>query len=507
MVQNEIGSLYKPGGKIKTVIVFPNSYYLGMSSLGFQVVCYEINQHPTISCERAFFQESNDLPRSFETQRPLSEFNIIGFSISFELDYFNILRILFKAGIPLRSNERNHKHPFIIAGGICPSFNPEPLADFIDAFFIGDGEETIHEFLSIFEIYQYDRSKLLESLSEIKGIYIPSLYKPDYNEDGTLSDISPNTKIEHKTINLDDYETVSRIITPNTEFANTLLLEVSRGCLHRCKFCVSCYVQKFRVRSADNIIKASESDLAKKAQKIGLIGSSVTDHPDIDKIAETLICMGHKITVASLRADSVSDFILDALVLSNSETITLAPEAGSDRLRKLIGKNISLDKIYNVVQSAITKGIKTVKLYFMIGLPTETQDDIKEIISMVKNVRALIKPRGRVSISVSPFVPKPKTPFQLYAMENEKSLAKKLLYIKSELAKIGGIRFSANSARMSAIQGVLSRGDRRLAKVLYDMQIENISWNKSLKENGINADFYIERQRNSNEKLPWDHIL
>lgn len=507
MIRNEIGNLYKPGGKIKTVIVFPNSYYLGMSSLGFQVICYEINQHPAISCERAFFQESNALPKSLETQRPLSDFHIIGFSISFELDYFNILKILLDTGIPLRSIERNHRHPFVIAGGICPSFNPEPLADFIDAFFIGDGEETIHEFLSIYEIYQYDRPKLLEALSEVKGIYIPSLYKPSYNEDGTLSNIFPEAKIEHRIINLDSYETASRIITPDTEFSNTLLLEVSRGCLHRCKFCVSCYVQKFRIRSADNIIEMAKSDLAQKAQKIGLIGSSVTDHQDINKITEALIRMGRKITVASLRADSVNEFVLDALVSSNLETITLAPEAGSDRLRKVIGKNISLDKIYNVIQSAITKGIKGIKLYFMIGLPTETQDDIREIISVVKNVKNLIKSKGRLSVSVSPFVPKPRTPFQLCAMESERSLAQKLLYLKSELAKIGGVRFSANSARMSAIQGIFARGDRRLAKVLYDMQIKNISLKKSLKENGINAEFYIRRQRNPNEKLPWDHII
>ncbi|MGB9594656.1 MAG: radical SAM protein [Candidatus Poribacteria bacterium] len=471
------------------------------------MICYEINQNPVSSCERAFFQESNALPKSLETQRPLSDFHIIGFSISFELDYFNILKTLLKAGIPIRSRERNHKYPFIIAGGICPSFNPEPLADFIDAFFIGDGEETIHEFLSIYEIYQSNRPKLLEALSEIKGIYIPSLYKPSYNEDGTLSNTFPEAKIEHRTVNLNSCETASKIITPDTEFANTFLLEVSRGCANRCKFCVSCFVQKYRIRSADNIIEMAKSDLARKAQKIGLVGSSVTDHPDIDKIAEALIRMGRKITVASLRADSVSEFVLDALVSSNLETITLAPEAGSDRLRKVIGKNIPIDKIYDVVQSAIKKGIKGIKLYFMIGLPTETQDDIEEIISVVKNVKKLTKPKGRISISISPFVPKPKTPFQLYAMESEKSLAKKLLYLKGELAKIGGVRFSTNSARMSAIQGVLSRGDRRLANVLYDMQTKNMSWQRSLKENNVNAEFYIGRQRDFNEKLPWDCIL
>jgi radical SAM superfamily enzyme YgiQ (UPF0313 family) len=513
MIQGEYGKLYSSGGRIKAVIVFPNSYYLGMSSLGFQVICYEINQHPDASCERAFFQESNALPRSFETQRPLSKFDIIGFSISFELDYFNILQTLLMAGIPLKSSERSHKDPFIIAGGISPSFNPEPLSDCIDAFFIGDGEEVIHEFLSAYQDHQSDRRELIKALSKIKGIYIPSLYEASYSDDGTLSGFFPETKIERRVItNLDQYETTSRILTPDTEFANTFLMEVSRGCAHRCKFCVGSYVQKFRFRSADSIIGMSQSDLAQKAQKIGLVGSSITDHPHIDKIVESLVDMGRKITVASMRADSVSEAMLTALVLSKQKSITLAPEAGSDRLRKVIGKDISLDSVFGVIESAIAKGIKGIKLYFMIGLPTETQDDVDAIVSVVGNAKKLMQSTLklstslRLSISVSPFVAKPQTPFQWFAMENEKSLTKKLQYLKREIAKIGGVRWSSSSARLSTIQGVLSLGDRKLAKVLYDMQVKNLSWDRSLNENGIRQEFYIERQKEYDERFPWDHI-
>ena len=418
-----------------------------------------------------------------------------------------------RAGIPLKSSERNHKHPFIIAGGISPSFNPEPLSDFIDAFFIGDGEEVIHEFLSAYQNHQSDRQELKKALSEIKGIYIPSLYEASYNEDGTLSGFFPETKIERKIIaNLDQYETTSKILAPDTEFANAFLLEVSRGCAHRCKFCVGSYVQKCRFRSADSIIEMAQSDLAQKAHKIGLVGSSVTDHPYIDKILESLIGMGRKITVASMRADSVSEAMLAALALSKQETITLAPEAGSNRLRKVIGKTISLDNIFGVIESAIERGIKSVKLYFMIGLPTETQEDIDAIILLVNGAKRLIQSTQkssaslRLSVSISPFVPKPQTPFQWFQMDTEKSLTQKLQYLKREIAKIGGIRWTSSSARLSTIQGVLSLGDRKLAKVLYDMQVKNLSWDRSLRENAIKREFYIERQREYDELFPWDHL-
>jgi radical SAM superfamily enzyme YgiQ (UPF0313 family) len=236
MLQGEYGKLYSSGGRIKAVIVFPNSYYLGMSSLGFQVICYEINQHPDASCERAFFQESNALPKSFETQKPLSNFDIIGFSISFELDYFNILQTLHKAGIPLKSSERNHKDPFVIAGGISPSFNPEPLSDCIDAFFIGDGEEVIHEFLSAYQDHQSDRRELIKALSKIKGIYIPSLYEASYSDDGTLSGFFPETKIERRIIaDLDQYETTSRILTPETEFQEAVRIDANSVLAVICK--------------------------------------------------------------------------------------------------------------------------------------------------------------------------------------------------------------------------------------------------------------------------------
>ena len=506
MPQEEYGRLYKSGGRIKAALIFPDSYYLGMSSLGFQVICHEIIQHSDISCERVFFQ-TDVLPRSFETQKSLSYFDIIGFSISFELDYFNVIKILHRAGIPLKTSERSYRDPFVIAGGICPSFNPEPLSDFIDAFIIGDGEEVIHEFISK---YQSNKQELLLNLSQIKGIYVPSLYRPFYNENGALNRLYPQPQIERRTVgNLDQFDTVSRILTPDTEFANAFLVEVSRGCMHKCRFCVGSHIQKCRFRSADNIIEQAKSDLAEKAHKIGLVGSSVTDHPQIDYIVSSLMNMGRKITFASMRADSVSEIMLEALASSGQETITLAPEAGSERLRGIIGKDISLEVIHEVIESALKKGISGVKLYFMVGLPTETQEDVESIVTVVKNAKKLmqgIMSFSRLTISVSPFVPKPQTPFQWHPMEEVKILTQKLQFLKHEIGKIGGIRFTSSSAKWSAVQGILSRGDRRLANVLYAMQMKNSTWDKALKENKINPEFYLKRFREFDELFPWDHI-
>lgn len=512
ILQSEYGRLLAYEGKTKAVIVFPDSYYLGMSSLGFQVICDEINHHPDISCERAFFQESDDYPKSFETQKNLSYFDIIAFSISFELDYFNVIKCLYKSGIPIQKGDRSSKDPLIIAGGICPSFNPEPLADFIDAFIIGDGEEVIHEFISEYQKHQQlDRQELLAKLSEISGVYIPSLYEPVYNEDGTFGGIYPQVAIERRTIsNLDNFCTTSKILSPYTEFANTFLIEVSRGCAHRCKFCVGSHIQKCRHRSADAILELAKSELAQKADKIGLLGSSVTDHPRIDEIVTSLVSIGKKISVASMRADSISDKMLDALASSNQETITIAPEAGSDRLRKAIGKDISIDVIFEVAESSIKKGIKGVKLYFMVGLPNETQEDVDDIVKAVSKMKKMMSAYAsiypRLSVSVSPFVPKPQTPFQWYQMEDVNIITKKLQYLKREFGKIGGIRFSSSSAKWSVIQGVFARGDRRLGNVLSDMQTKNITWNQSLKLNNLNQNFFLQRNMKSTELLPWDHI-
>ena len=524
LLREEHGSLYKAGGSVKAGLVFPNSYYLGMSSLGFHVILDEINRHPDASCERVFFSNdrSDVVPRSFETQRLLSKFDILGFSISFELDYFNVVKILHAAKIPLRTRDRSLRTPLIIAGGICSTFNPEPLSGFIDAFVIGDGEEVIHDLIFEYQDWrqsQSSRQVLLRRLSRIEGVYIPSLYDVAYKEDGTLSGVYSQEgikpKIERFSVSeLDRFSTASKILTPNTEFARSFLVEVTRGCAHRCRFCVASYSQKCRLRSKDAVLNLTQSELAQRAEKMGLVGSSVTDHPQIDEIAMSLVSMGNRIAIASMRADSVSDALLEALAASGGKTITLAPEAASARLRRAIGKNISLETIFDVIKSALKKGILNIKLYFMIGLPTEIQEDVESIVTLVERVRQLMlnSPRPRVStsprliISISPFVPKPHTPFQWCEMEDVKTLSQKLQFLRRNLGRIGGIRVTFSSAKWSGIQGVLARGNRRLVDVLCDIGQKSVSWNQALKKNNINQDFYLQRPRHLDELLPWDHL-
>jgi len=523
LLREEYGSSYRQGGSIKAALVFPNSYYLGMSSLGFQVILDEINRHPDVSCERVFLQDDrlDAMPRSFETQRQLSEFDVIGFSISFELDYFNVVKILHAANIPLRTKDRGHRDPIVIAGGICSSFNPEPLSGFVDAFVIGDGEEVIHCLISEYQNWRRTRSgrqELLQGLSKIEGVYVPVLYDVACKEDGKIFGIYPQAggkpRVERFSVDkLDGYDTTSKILTPNTEFASFFLVEVTRGCANRCRFCVASYVQRCRIRSGDAVLKLVKHDLAKKAKKIGLVGSSVTDHPQIDKIATSLVDMGNKISIASMRADSVSDTLLDALAASGQKTITLAPETASGRLRRIIGKDISLETMFEVIRAALKSGIHNIKLYFMIGLPAETQEDVDNIVTVVERVKNLmtscrqpgVSSSSHLTISISPFVPKPHTPFQWCQMEGVKTLSQKLQHLRRKLGAVGGIRVPVSSAKWSAIQGVLARGDRRLVNVLYDITQESISWSLALKKNGLNQDFYL-RSIQVDELLPWDHI-
>ena len=528
LLREEDGRLYKPGGSVKVALVFPNSYYLGMSSLGFQVILGEINRHPDVSCERVFFEndKSNIVPRSFETQRLLSEFDIIGFSISFELDYFNVVKLIHSAKIPLRAEDRGSENPVIIAGGICSSFNPEPLSGFIDAFVIGDGEEVIHGLISEYQNCcqtQDSRQNLLHRLSRIKGVYVPLLYNVAYKDDGTLSGIYPRTRvkprIERSSVsNLDKFDTTSKILTPNTEFARYFLVEVTRGCARRCRFCVASHVQRCRLRSKETILRLTQNKLSQRAEKIGLVGSSVTDHPQIDNIATSLVDMGNKISIASMRADLVTDRLLDALAASGQRTITLAPEAASDRLRKVIGKDITLETIFGVIKLALKKGILNIKLYFMVGLPTETQADVDDIVTLVERIRKLMfdSPRPRIFeaprliISISPFVPKPHTPFQWCQMEDVKKSSQKLKFLRRKLERFGGVRVSSGSARWSTVQGVLARGDRRLVNVLEEVGAEfkptYVSWNRALRNNDLSQDFYLQRPRHLDELFPWDHL-
>lgn len=510
-------------------LVYPSTYQLGMSSLGMQVIHATLNGREETSCERVFIPEPGyvqELIRrkiplfSFETQTPLNAFDIVGFSVSFESDYVNIVRALKLGGIPQLAEERTEWDPLVIAGGINISYNPEPLADFIDVFVVGEAELTIHTLMDKFHDWKMSNSSkadLLESLGKEPCFYVPSFYDVSYQDDGTVADVKANNGYPAKVTSaavpvLDNVQTCTHIHTPNTEFANAHLIEIVRGCGRQCRFCVADYARRWpRQRSVENTLA-----LAEKARgitdRIGLVGASISDHPQINEIASGLVDRGFRISCASLRAETVETPLLDALADSDQGTITIAPEVATENLQKVVNKAIPIERLYHVFEEALKRDILNLRLYFLIGVPYETPADVTAIVDMAKEMRTLLLPHakrsgkiGRVSFTISPMVPKPHTPFQWVAMEPPKTIAKKLDYLKREINRLGSIKVSSASARMAHQEAVFARGDRRLGKVILELANGN-SWNNAFRKYELAPDFYALRQRSFNEVNPWDHL-
>lgn len=519
-------------GDLKVALVYPNSYYLGMSSLGFQSIYYELSKNPNTFCDRVFlpdqeYQEElirkNNPLSSYKSHISLREFDLIAFSVSFEADYFNIPKILHLAKIPYLANERSSRNfPLVIAGGISVSYNPEPISDFVDVFLIGETESVIHQLLDGFYDWKYANSgkkELLRELSKIDSVYVPSLYDVKYHADGTIEAVKPSfddvPSVVHGAIidDIDGVRSASAILTPGTEFPNVYLIEIARGCIWNCNFCVLKHLRSpRRFRSFESVI-----ELAKEAieftDRIGLIGASVSDHPQIDEIAKRLLKLGFKISTASLRAETVSPTLLDALAKSDQSTITIAPEVATESLQKVINKRIPQEKLYFVIEEALKRELFNIRLYFMVGVPGETQADIDAIVDMCQKIRTILLKYARktgvmpqLNLTVSPLVPKPHTPFERITMDSYKSISHKLRYLRKEFGKIGGIKMSSASARLTHREAVLSRGDRHLESVISDVAVKNISWKQALRKYGVKSDFYTLRERSESEVLPWSHI-
>ncbi|WP_273419969.1 radical SAM protein [Veillonella caviae] len=515
-----------PHSSQRVALVYPNTYFVGMSNLGLHIIYKEINDQPDSVCERIFLPEKKELEvydktktplMSVETQRPMHQFDVVAFDVTFEMDYFHIPLMLKQGRVPIMSTDRTDFDPIVIAGGPCATFNPEPFADFIDACIIGEGEGLVTAVLNRIREGRSNgesRESIIASLAAIAGVYVPALYTPQFDEDEQfvgyhIAEGAPHTIYRHFQPLTSGGETV--IATDFTEFGAMYIIEVARGCGRHCRFCMAGYCFRVpRVRPLD-ILKEGVDRAEKLGKKVGLMGAAISDYPEVDELVTYIRSKGMRYSCASLRADSLTQAVVDGLADSGQKTITIAPETGSERLRRVINKGISEENLRTAAQLSAKSGIQHMRLYIMIGLPTETDEDIDAIIGLAERTQAHMAEvgcKGRLTLSINPFIPKPFTPFQWMAMESQKSVEKKLQYIKKSLQKNRRIEVLVESPKEAYIQGVLSRGDRRLGKVIAACAMDkgSKSFKTEMKAAGLDMDVLNYRERDFNEYLPWSHL-
>ena len=512
LLQKEEGCIFKDhGGKISVCLVYPNTYHVGMSNLGFQGIYSLLNLRDDVVCERAFLPDAVDIGEysrtgtsmfSLESKRALADFDMVAFSISFENDYPNIARILEMSKIPFSASARNDYHPLLIAGGVCASFNPEPIAPAFDIVFVGEAEETLAEFIEAYGKAEGSKDLLRRAVA-IAGVYVPSEYEISYNSDGTISGRTPMhgapdiiTKSYVRDISRAPVNTA--ILTSETEFSEMYLVETMRGCQWNCRFCLAGnYFGPLRIKPAGHVKSEIEAG-KKRAHKIGLIAPSLSDYPGLEEI---LAIGGVRFSITSLRAGSRSSELMAHI--SSHKSVSIAPEAGTARLRDVINKQLTEDEILSTAGLLFASGIETLRLYFMIGLPTEKDEDIEGIIGLCRRIRAMDKTKGLV-LSVSTFVPKPFTPFQWAAMASLDTAKRRMKMLKKALEK-EGIKVFHDVPKHAHMQGLFSLGDRRVFSVIAGMSKE-ADFRRACDAVGIDVGFYISRSRSLDEVLPWDFI-
>ncbi|MFC1918964.1 radical SAM protein [Chloroflexota bacterium] len=498
-LSRETGTIFKDwGGRIPVALVYPNSYYIGMSNLGIHAIYSLLNSYQNIVCERFFWDKKEGAalvtPISLESQRPLSDFAVLAFSINYELDYFNVVKTLKASGIPLYAADRDESHPLVIAGGPCIIANPMPLSPFFDCLCIGEAEVILPDMLPVIaEGINGKRSELLKTLASLPGVYVPQ-----YREEMLVA--------RRWASNLDNFPVHSVILTPDTELGELYLIEAERGCNRGCRFClVSNAFRPMRSRSLGELIAQAKEGL-KYRKRLGLVGPAVSDHPQFEELLTGLRQLGAELSISSLRIKPLPTVALKEMAKGGARTIALAPEAGSQRLRRIIKKGITESDILESMYKVAEQGIKKLKLYFMIGLPTETDEDMEEIINLVLSCKDILDKQRtgcRITLSIAPFVPKAGTPYQWLPMDGLSTLTRRLSLLKDSLQP-KGIKLKCESLAWSQVQGVLARGDARLARVLADMEEVSLTgWRKAVNRCHLNIDFYINRKWNTEKKLPW----
>jgi radical SAM superfamily enzyme YgiQ (UPF0313 family) len=526
----EIGYVQKPhGGRLRVALAFPNTYYVGMSSLGFQTVYKLFNELDDVVCERVFLpgrQELRDQLESgaplltLESQTPVGTFDVLAFSVSFEWDYTNVVSMLRLARLAPRADARSGHDPLVVVGGAVTFVNPEPLALFADVVAAGEGEVLIPALVSTIQ-RTGSRSELYTQLAQHRGFYVPSSYEVRYADDGSIAafEVKAGTnapavvkKAAVKSADKLDPPSTS-IFTPDTEFGSRFLIEVVRGCANLCRFCWAGYnYLPVRAFPADRILELARAARAHSA-KAGLVSIALCDHPEIERILNGLLDMGYSISPASLRLDDLTAPIVQLLQRSGERSITIAPETGSDRLRRVINKTVTNDEILAATDLIFANGIENLKLYYMIGLPTETDEDIEAIRDLTIRMRdvmmshARVRGRvGRIVGSVNPLIPKPGTAYQWLPMEDPAVTDRKGKRLRQLLAGIDNVYFNIKSERHSYYQALMSLGDRRVAPAIEAAERNGGNWRAAVAEAGVDADFYIFRDRAHDALLPWDII-
>ena len=530
VLSREVGFVQKPhGGRLRVALAFPNTYFVGMSSLGFQTTYRLFNQIDDVVCERVFLPPKQELQAqlasgapllTLESQTPVREFDVFAFSISFEWDYVNVVTMLRLAGMAPRAAARDHRDPLVVIGGAVTFVNPEPLALFADVIAAGEGESLIPDLADVLRQTR-DRQEVLTALAARRGFYIPEFYDVRYADTGAIVAFGPKPgtsapgtvkKAAIKSTERLDPPATS-IFTPDTEFGSRFLVEVVRGCANLCRFCWAGYnYLPVRAFPADRILQLA-ADARRHSGRAGLVSIALCDHPEIDRILRSLIDMGYSISPASLRLDDLTAPIVQMLRESGERSITIAPEAGSDRLRRVINKTVTNQEILDAAELIFANGMENLKLYYMIGLPTETDDDLVAMRDLTLQMRdAMVrhaKGRGRIGRivgSVNPLIPKPGTAYQWLPMEDPAITDRKSKRLRQLLADIDNVYFNIKSERHSYYQALLSLGDRRVAPAIEAAERNGGNWRAAVAETGVDADFYIFRDRSADALLPWDII-
>jgi radical SAM superfamily enzyme YgiQ (UPF0313 family) len=530
VLAREKGYVAKPhGGRLRVALAFPNTYFVGMSNLGFQTTYRLFNELEEVVCERVFLPAKQELAAALESgaplltlesQTPVSEFDIFAFSVSFEWDYTNVLAMLRLTGMNVYAEERSPRDPLVVIGGAVTFVNPEPLAPFADVIAAGEGEALIPPLVRT-AVDAADRDDLLRRLVQERGFYVPSFYDVRYAANGRIAGWepvegsgAPSTVRKAAVKTTDRMDPPSTVIfTPDTEFGSRFLVEVVRGCANLCRFCWAGYnYLPVRAFPAERIL-ALAAQARTHATRAGLVSIALCDHPQIEEILASLAAMGYSISPASLRLDDLTPAIVRQLRASGEHTLTIAPETGSDRLRRVINKTVTNAEILEKANLIFASGIENLKLYYMIGLPTETDEDLVAIRDLTLQMHEIMlrhaRPRGRIGrivASVNPLVPKPGTAYQWLPMERKDTIERKTNRLRELVANVDNVYFTIKSERHSYYQALLSLGDRRVAPAIVAAERNGGNWRAAVAETGVDAEGYVFRDRSADPVLPWDII-